>query len=283
MRRSLEEHTYREIAYHEHAGVGYLRFAFYNGAMSTSQCARLREAYAHARAQQTQAIVLLGGDDYFSNGIHLNEIEAADCPAEESWRNLQAIDDLVHDIVTTDSHLVISALAGDAAAGGVPLALAADYVLAREDIVLNPYYQHMGGLYGSEYWTYLLPRRVGPATTARLTGAPFRAVGTREAVQIGLLDAAFGSDLEDFRAGTTRFAERVAHDGLHQARLQDKRRRRAHDEHVKPLEVYRQEELARCQQCFFGSDSRYHDARRRFVHKLPASDSADEKPSRLAM
>ena len=33
--------------------------------------------------------------------------------------------------------------------------------MAREDVVLNPYYRHMGGLYGSEYWTYLLPRRVG--------------------------------------------------------------------------------------------------------------------------
>ncbi len=276
-------HTYREIAYHEHAGVGYVRFAFYNGAMSTSQCEWLREAYAHARAQQTKVIVLLGGDDYFSNGIHLNEIEAAECPAEESWRNLQAIDDLVKDIATTDSHLVISAMAGDAAAGGVPLALAADYVLAREDVVLNPYYQHMGGLYGSEYWTYLLPRRVGPATTARLTGAPFRAIGTNEAVKIGLLDAAFGTDLEDFTARTTRFAVRVAHDGLHQTRLGDKRRRRAHDEHVKPLEAYRQEELARCQRCFFGSDSGYHDARRRFVYKLPASDTAYEQPSRLAI
>ncbi len=278
-----EEHTYREIAYHQHAGVGYLRFAFYNGAMSTSQCLRLREAYAHARAQQTKVIVLLGGDDYFSNGIHLSEIEAAEYPAEESWRNLNVIDDLVRDIVTTDSHLVISAIAGDAAAGGVPLALAADYVLAREDVVLNPYYEHMGGLYGSEYWTYLLPRRVGPATTARLTGAPFRAVGTREAVKIGLLDAAFGVDLEDFKARTTRFAVRIARDGLYRARLQDKRRHRAHDEHVKPLEAYRQEEMARSEQCFFGSDSGYHDARRRFVYKLPASDIADEKPSRLAI
>ena len=106
-------------------------------------------------------IVLIGGDDYFSNGIHLNVIEAAEDPAAESWRNLVAINDLVRDIVQTDSHLVISALGGDAAAGGVPLALAADHVVAREDIVLNPYYQHMGGLYGSEYWTYLLPRRVG--------------------------------------------------------------------------------------------------------------------------
>ena len=62
---------------------------------------------------------------------------------------LNAIDDLVRDILETDSHLVISTLAGDAAAGGVPLALTADYVVAREDIVLYPYYQHMGGLYGS--------------------------------------------------------------------------------------------------------------------------------------
>ena len=159
--RMPADHTYREIGYEEHAGVGYLHFEFYNGAMSTEQCQRLREAYAYARARETRVIVLLGGDDYFSNGIHLNVIEAADDPGAESWRNLNAIDDLVRDILETDSHLVISALAGDAAAGGVPLALAADYVVAREDIVLYPYYQHMGGLYGSEYWTYL------PAATGR--------------------------------------------------------------------------------------------------------------------
>ena len=156
--------TYRDIAYHEHAGVGYLRFAFYNGAMSTSQCSRLRDAYAHARAQEhTKVIVLLGGDGYFSNGIHLNEIEAADDPAEESWRNLHAIDDLIKDILETDSHLVISAIAGDAAAGGVPLALAADYVLAREDIILNPLLPAHGR-----------PLRIGvldlPPATARRAG-----------------------------------------------------------------------------------------------------------------
>ncbi len=278
-----EDHTYREIAYHEHAGVGYLRFAFYNGAMSTDQCGRLREAFAHARAQRhTRVIVLLGGDDYFSNGIHLNEIEAAEDPAQESWRNLQAIDDLVKDIVHTDSHLVVSALAGDAAAGGVPLALAADYVLAHQDTVLNPYYQHMGGLYGSEYWTYLLPRRIGQATTARLTGAPFQPVGSREAVNIGLLDAAFDTNLDDFRTETTRFAERIAYDGLHQLRLQDKRRRRVIDERVKPLEAYRQEELARCYQCFFGPDAAYHHARRSFVYKLPTRDTAREERARVA-
>lgn len=267
--------TYREIAYRERGGVGYLQFAFYNGAMSTEQCLRLREAYAYACSRpETRVIVLLGGEDYFSNGIHLNQIEAAPDPAAESWRNLQAIDDLVQDIVQTDSHLVVSALAGDAAAGGVPLALAADYVLAREDIVLNPYYRHMGGLYGSEYWTYLLPRRVGPATTARLTGPPFRPVGTRETVRIGLIDSAFGSGLEDFRVRTRRVAERVANDGLAQVRLDDKRRRRAHDERAKPLQSYRDEELAHCHDCFFGSDTAYHEARQRFVYKLRDRDAA---------
>ena len=97
-------------------------------------------------------------------------IEAADDPATESWRNLQAMNDLVREMVDP-VHVVIAALRGDAGAGGVPLALAADEVVARRDAVLNPYYQHMGGLYGSEYWTYLLPRRVGRATAARLTGA----------------------------------------------------------------------------------------------------------------
>jgi putative two-component system hydrogenase maturation factor HypX/HoxX len=84
---------------------------------------------------------------------------------------------------------VVSALAGDAAAGGVPLALAADHVVAREDVVLKPYYQHMDGLYGSEYCTYLLPHRIGSAMTKRVTGPPFTPLGARRAIEIGLVDA----------------------------------------------------------------------------------------------
>jgi putative two-component system hydrogenase maturation factor HypX/HoxX len=264
-------HTFREIAYEEHAGVGYLHFDFYNGAMSTEQCRRLHEAYLFARSRrQTKVIALMGGSDFFSNGIHLNVIEAADDPAAESWSNLRAIDDVVRDIVETDSHLVISALAGDAAAGGVPFALAADHVVAREDVVLNPYYQHMGGLYGSEYWTYLLPRRVGSDVTNRLTGPPFTSVGTRQAVEIGLLDATFGATLESFRSQVQAMAERLARTPDLGRHLEDKRRRRARDEAVKPLDAYRKEELARSYRCFFGEDRSYHEARRRFVHKLGA-------------
>ena len=262
-------HTYREIAYEEHGAVGYLHFDFYNGAMSTAQCRRLREAYADVRSRrQTSVIVLMGGRDYFSTGIHLNVIEAAEDPATESWRNLQAINEVVRDIVETGSHIVVSALGGDAAAGGVPLALAADYVVAREDVVLNPYYQHMGGLYGSEYWTYLLPRRVGVEMTSRLVGAPFTPVGARQAVRIGLVDDTFGATLERFHHQTRCLAERLASDAALERRLEQKRRRRAHDQKLKPLHVYGGEELARSYQCFFGCDRSYHRARRRFAYKL---------------
>jgi putative two-component system hydrogenase maturation factor HypX/HoxX len=169
----------------------------------------------------------------------------------------------------SDSHLVISGLSGDAAAGGVPLALAADHVVARADVVLNPYYRHMGGLYGSEYWTYLLPRRVGARMAERLTST-FAPVGTRRAVEIGLIDEAFGDSLDSFREQLSGLAERLARHPELEYWLEEKRRGRARDEEAKPLSVYRTEELARSHECFFGADRSYHEARRRFVHKLGA-------------
>ena len=286
-----EGHTYREISYQERGRVGYLSFEFYNGAMSTEQCRRLREAFLYARnRRQTKVIVLAGGADFFSNGIHLNVIEAAENPAEESWYNLHAIDDVVREIIETDSHVVISALAGDAAAGGVPFALAADHVVARRDVVLNPYYKHMGGLYGSEYWTYLLPRRVGHDVTRELTEAPFTPVGTRQALAIGLLDGAFGDTAESFRAQVHGLAERLSrHPDVHHW-LEGKRRRRAHEEQIKPLSTYRTEELAKSHECFFGSGSLYHEARRAFVYKqgapcavTPSASQSERRPLRAAV
>ena len=259
-----------EIAYEERDGVGYLAFDFYNGAMSTDQCRRLRDAYRAATRRPTRVVVLMGGRDFFSNGIHLNVIEAADDPATESWWNLHAIDDLVRDIVETDSHLVISALAGDAAAGGVPLALAADHVVAREDVVLNPYYRHMGGLYGSEYWTYLMPRRIGHELTDELTSAPFEPIGTRRAVEYGLLDDAFGEDVPRFRGQVRALARDLAAAPYLPTLLEAKRRARRRDEQIKPLSTYRTEELTQSHECFFGPERSYHEARHRFVHKLGA-------------
>jgi len=164
-----DHRTFRDIVYSERNGVGYLAFDFYNGAMSTRQCRRLRKAFRRARAADTRVIVLKGGRDYFSNGIHLNVIEASPDPAAESWANINAIDDLVLDILETRSQLVVSAMGGNAGAGGAMMALAADRVIVSDSVVLNPHYKGMGGLFGSEYWTYTLPRRVGARTADELT------------------------------------------------------------------------------------------------------------------
>jgi putative two-component system hydrogenase maturation factor HypX/HoxX len=257
------------IRYDEADGVGYLHFAFYNGAMGAADCDALRAAYADALRRPTRVLVLMGGPDYWSNGIHLGLIEDADSPADESWRNINAIDDLARDIVTTTDRLVVAALRGGAGAGGVFLALAADEVWAAENVVLNPHYKDMGNLYGSEYWTYLLPRRVGEDNARRVTQARLP-MGVAEACRLGLVDRVLPGACDD-GAAIAALARGIATDVGLAARLQEKRRRREADEAVKPLAAYRAEELARIRRNFYGFDPSYHVARYNFIHKVPKS------------
>ncbi|HET9020034.1 MAG TPA: hydrogenase maturation protein, partial [Acetobacteraceae bacterium] len=134
------------IRYREDGDVGFLSFAFHAGAMGVAECASLRAAYAQARTRPTRVLVLLGGPDHWSNGLHLGTIEAADSPADESWRNINAMNDLARDIITTTEKLVVAVLRGGAGAGGVFLALAADEVWAARGAILNPHYKDMGNL-----------------------------------------------------------------------------------------------------------------------------------------
>src|SRR5437867_5413692 len=180
---------------------------------------------AMARSAEQRVIVPMGGTDFWSNGIHLNMIEAADDPAHESWRNIHAMNDLVRELITTESHLVIAALQGNAGAGGVILALAADYVYARKGIVLNPHYQGMGNLYGSEYWTYLLPKRVGEEKARELTDA-LLPISTKTAHQIGLLDDAFEEDAASFREHIRQIVEELASSHRYELLLEEKRHTR---------------------------------------------------------
>ncbi|WP_347900939.1 hydrogenase maturation protein [Pseudomonas purpurea] len=163
----FSDEAYQPIRYRESGHVGELTFEFYNGAMSTEQCQRLVEALRWAKARDTKVLLIKGGRANFSNGVHLNVIQAAPVPGLEAWANIQAIDDVCEELLTA-RQLVVSGLTGSAGAGGVMLALAADIVFARANIVLNPHYKTMG-LYGSEYWTYSLPRAVGSAMAEKLT------------------------------------------------------------------------------------------------------------------
>ncbi len=262
--------TWQDIAYREEGGVGYLHFEFYNGAMGTRQCRRLLQAYRWALTRSTRVLVLMGGADFWSNGIHLNLIEAAESPADESWANINAMNDLAEAIICTESHLTIAALQGNAGAGGCFLARATDQVWLRDGVLLNPHYRNMGNLYGSEYWTYLLPRRVGEqgARDIMRNRLPLTA---QAAVAYGLADGCMAGDVATFLAEVASGAHELARAEDFVVRIEAKKLLRSADEAAKPLRLYREEELEQMRRNFYGFDPSYHVARYRFVRKSPHS------------
>ena len=267
---TVDHPTWRPIRYEEEGNVGYLHFPFYNGAMGTAHCERLRAAVAGAKARPIRVLVLCGGPDFWSNGIDLNLIEASGQPADESWANINAMNDLVREIVTAERQITMAAMQGNAGAGGVFLALAADQVVARSGVILNPHYKAMGNLYGSEYWTYLLPRRVGASNAQAITGNRLP-IGVEAARATGLIDDFVDATPAAFMAGIRARALALAEQPDFAARLVAKIARRAADEAKRPLESYRAEELERMRLNFWGFDASYHIARQHFVHKLPRS------------
>lgn len=262
--------TYRDIVYRETDGVGLLSFEFYNGAMSTRQCQRLAAAVRAAKERPTRVLLLLGGGDFWSNGIHLNTIEASGYGADESWENINAMDDLALEILTAHRQWTIAAMRGNAGAGGVFLALAADQVYAAPGVVLNPHYKSMGNLYGSEYWTYLLPRRIGWEKARRIMSHRLP-MGATEAANLGLIDGVLGRDRADFAQRIAAYAAGLAASITLDGRLAVKRENRAADEAAKPLAAYRAEELERMRLNFYGFDPSYHVARYNFVYNVPYS------------
>ncbi|WP_369185584.1 hydrogenase maturation protein [Streptomyces sp. Y1] len=259
--------VWSDLSYREEGPVGFLRFSFPGGAMSTDHCRRLLAAYRFAAGRPTSVLVLGGGRDFFANGIHLNVIEAAPDPARESWENINAIDDLVAEVLTTTDRLVVAALGGNAAAGGVMLALAADEVWCRGGIVLNPHYRLMG-LHGSEYWTYSLPRRVGAAQAARLTGRALP-VSAAEGLRTGLVDRVLDCGPQEFGGTVAALAARLAALPALQSRIAAKKVTREAEELRRPLADYRRAELAVMHRQFFDPCAPYHALRAAFVRKQP--------------
>lgn len=55
-------------------------------------------------------------------------IEASAEPAQESWENINAINDVVREVFRMEKKLTVSVLQGSAGAGGAMMALASDQV-----------------------------------------------------------------------------------------------------------------------------------------------------------
>jgi len=245
--------------------IAYLYFNFYNGAMSTTQCQLLLAEYQQLLETDVDVIMLMGGNDFFSNGIHLNVIEHDDSAADESWRNINTMNDICQAIIETTDKLTVAAINGNVGAGGVFLALACDLVAANDEIVLNPHYKSMGNLYGSEYWTYTLPERIGISQANQImeNRLPLGAIQARE---LGLIDFTFSKEL--FLSELINTVKNITSNSEFDDFIEAKKHKRQQDEQQKPLAQYRAEELAKMKLNFYGFDPSYHVARYHFVYKL---------------
>lgn len=248
--------------------IAYLHFDFYNGAMGTEQCRRLLAEYLTLVESDVKAIVLMGGGGFWSNGIHLNLIEQHNSAADESWRNINAINDLCLAIIETTHKLTVAAINGNAGAGGVFLALACDIVAVNDQTILNPHYKSMGNLHGSEYWSYLLPKRVGLDEAQKIMQQRLP-VGAFQARALGLVDCVYAKD--GYRSELTQSVKARLTSSIFDAFIVKKTLTREQDEQIKPLQQYRDQELAKMKLNFYGFDPSYHMARYHFVYKLPKS------------
>jgi putative two-component system hydrogenase maturation factor HypX/HoxX len=133
------------------------------------------------------------------------------------------------------------------------------------------------GLYGSEYWTYVLPRRVGAENARRLTQHCMPTLAS-EAQNMGLADFVLPEQWSDCRRQVDRFCLELSEGGRSEKALAAKAMARERDEQRKPLQAYRDEELRHMYQTFYDPGSGYHEARRNFVYKR----TAEATPARIA-
>lgn len=270
----LEGDTYQEVwvdyEVDEHRNTtAYLFFEHYNGAMTTNQCSRLIDAMdtilEKARSDKSiRAMVLMGGS-YFSNGIALNVVEAASDPAHESWLNINRIDDVVHHLLhefPSREITTIAAVRGNAAAGGVALATACDFVIAGSEVVLNPAYRAVG-LYGSEYHTLSYRGRCGETNAHKILNAMLP-MSPLQARQVGLVDFVFPGTGDVLIDHIQTHVTLMLKDGVPRTGQW----KRGIDLSPSALALARANELAEMSKDFWSPRSvRYHSRRFNFVRK----------------
>ena len=124
------------------------------------------------------------------------------------------------------------------------------------------------GNFGSEFWTYLLPPRVGEQGARHHAPSPAN-VGTRIGALCGFYDACLPAS--GFVVDVARRAVELASAPDIETQIAAKAARRAADEAKKPLADYRAAELAEMRRNIYGFDPSYHVARYHFVACSPHS------------
>lgn len=254
---------FHEISLKMKSEVAYLYFDFHNGAFSSEQSIRLKYA-VKSMQDRCKVLVLMGSEEFFSNGIHLNILEDSKKTGEDGWSNINAMNDMVRSVLLSDEFLTIAAFRGGAGAGGLFLGLACDYVVAREGVVLNPHYKTIG-LSGSEFHSYTLPKRVGEEKAFELLNEALP-VSAKQAKKIGLVDEVFSESMDQFFNDLDAFAQSLVFDeNTWYDNLDKKRDRLQEDEKI--IQESHKKELETMYPEFWDEKSIFHELRRAFVYK----------------
>ena len=262
--------TFYEVSCDIKEEVAYLYFNFHNGAFRAEQCMRLKYAFEYIK-EQVKVVVLMGGEDFFSNGINLNILEESKKNGEDGWSNINAINDLVGSVIFAHDVLTVASLHRNAGAGGVFLAAACDYVVGKSEVVLNPHYKTLG-LSGSEYHTYTLPKRVGAANAQKLLDACLP-ISVKKAKELGLVDAVLDGE---YMQSLERFCKELTeNEEKYEDFLWEKEEYLIENEAL--IERYKEEELKVMHPEFWDEKSPFHRLRREFVYKV----CPNQTPKRL--
>ena len=249
--------TFYEVSVEKRDNVAYLYFNFHNGAMSAAQCIRLKYAVEYLKTE-CEVLVLVGGLDFFSNGIHLNILEDSEKQGEDGWANINAMNDLVRAILYADEVVTVASFARNAGAGGVLMGLACDYVVACEGVVLNPHYKTLG-LSGSEYHSYTLAKRVGEEKAKSLLNECLP-VSVSYAKELGMVDVVFSH--KGYYEALHHFVSTKYNDDY----IWDKQDYL--EENTATIEAYKEKELEVMHPEFWDEKSEFHTLRQEFVYKV---------------
>ncbi len=253
--------TFYEISCDIKGDIAYLHFNFHNGAFRAEQCMRLKYAFEYIK-EQVKVVVLMGGEDFFSNGINLNILEDSAKSGEDGWSNINAINDLVKSIIFAHDVITVASLHRNAGAGGVFLATACDYVITGKNSILNPHYKTLG-LSGSEYHSYSLPKRVGKKLSHKLLEECLP-ISTNYAKKIGLIDEVYEENY--FESLESFCNDLIADDEAYEDFLWDK------EDYLQENEAYidrcKEEEIKVMYPEFWDEDSLFHKLRHDFVYKV---------------
>ena len=253
--------SFYELRVHRQDEIAYLYFNFHNGAMNSQQCIKLKYAIEYLK-EECKILVLMGGEDFFSNGIHLNILEDSKKQGEDGWSNINAMNEAVKAVFECDEIITVASFAKNSGAGGVFLGLACDFAVSKDGVIFNPHYKTMG-LSGSEYHTYSLPKRVGKQKAKELLENCLP-INSNYAKKINMIDEVFAH--EQYHSKLEEFCQNLLDDDFYEDFI-DKKKDDL-EENYSYMQKCKENELQIMYDEFWDESSSFHSLRYDFVHKI---------------